>query len=127
MARSLQELVGAQDAGDVSPLLANEAFRRRADLALQDADTASLRAAQAASVNEDYAGIVRMFAAAKRSLREIAKRYPEAARHTGEAALAVDRAMACVVGDDPSRVVPGTVTNAPARPAGTPPSPFVRR
>jgi hypothetical protein len=116
MARNLNDLVGAEDAGYVGPLLANDRFRKGADSQLAANADAEDRAAKAASAHEDFAATIRMFASVKRGLAAIAKRFPESAKHTDESAKQMDMAMQCVVGDDP---------NAPAASRGPAPSPFL--
>lgn len=139
MARTLNELVNAQDAQHVQPLLANESFRRRADVALANADDAQKRAAAAAAADEDFSGIVRMFASAKSALAAISKKFPESARFTDEAAKQIDLAMQVAVGEAPvQESAPGTTpsqgvsqslrSQAPAtpQPSGAQ-SPFLNR
>ena len=124
MARNLNQLIGAEDAGYVAPLLHNEAFRRGADSQLALADDAAVKAATAASLHEDYAATIRLFASVKRGLAAIVKRFPEAAPFTDEAAKQVDMAMQAVVGDVPVPVAP--VAPAAARAGGPAPSPFLK-
>jgi hypothetical protein len=127
MARNLNELIGAEDAGYVAPLLHNEAFRRGADSQLAATDLAAARAQDAAAAHEDYSTTIRMFAAVKRGLAALVKRFPETAKHTDEAARQMDMAMSCVVGDVPDAVVrtgpaPSPFLRAPA-PVNTPVTP----
>lgn len=116
MARNLNEVVGADDAGFVGPLLNNDKFRKGADAQLAAADDKERQAAQAAATHEDFLSTVRMFAGVKRGLAAVAKRFPEASRYTDEAAKQVDMAMQAVVGQDPAAKSP--FLTAPASAGG---------
>src|ERR1700688_3527916 len=132
MARNLNQVVGAEDAGYVAPLLANDRFRRGAAEQLALADDAAAKAATAASLHEDYSSTIRLFASVKRGLAAIVKRFPEAAPFTDEAAKQVDMAMQAVVGDVPAPApapTPGQQVQSSLRtgaPSGPAPSPFLK-
>jgi hypothetical protein len=127
---TLQSLITASgtNSGDLAPLAANTTFERsvNAELAARDAVVVATEARAARS--EDLISAVSLFAGAMRSIRAVAKRFPETAKFMDEAAKQVQGAMGAAAynpqplpGD--TRVV--ATTPLPPKPVTPAPTPVV--
>src|ERR1700691_1505678 len=137
---TLQSLISASgtNSGDLAPLAANTTFERsvNAELAARDAVVVATEARTARS--EDLISAVSLFAGAMRSIRAVAKRFPETSKFMDEAAKQTHAAMGAaaynpqplVTDKEGGLVAPGTpvlatapvqpVTPKPVTPAPTP-------
>jgi hypothetical protein len=132
---TVQSLITASGSSDLAPLAANDTFTRIAnvELAARDANAAAAEAAVART--EEVSSAVNLFASAMRSVRAVAKRFPETSKFTDEAAKQLSLAMSAVAYNPqplptdakptptttlrplPATTATGTVPVAPAPPA----------
>jgi hypothetical protein len=124
--------------GDLAPLAANTTFSNSVNAELAARDAVVLATEARAARTEDLVAGVALFAGAMRSIRAVAKRFPETSKFMDEAAKQTQAAMGAaaynpqplVTDKDGRLVAPGTpvlatapvqpVTPKPVTPAPTP-------
>jgi hypothetical protein len=107
MTTTLQSVIQKDpNSGDLSPLASNETFTTAVNAELAATEAAAATAQAHADKQEDTISVVRLFSGVMSGLRNVAKRFPEAATHIEEAVKKVQSAM-------------GVVKNNPVKPAAT--------
>jgi hypothetical protein len=96
MAQTVQSLIAASGSGDLSALAANDTFTRAANAELAARANAAAATEAALTRTEEVTSAVNLFAGAMRSIRAVAKAFPETAKFMDEAAKQVQSAMGAV-------------------------------
>ena|ERR1700676_1167426 len=125
MPTTVQSLVSANAgpaAGDLQPLLANDAFCSAANAELKTLDNAVVANAALSEKSENLVTAIHTFAGVVGSLRAIAKRFPETSTYVAEAVKQVQLAMGVVKGNVPKTNPAPTPVPSPA-PSPVPPTP----
>jgi hypothetical protein len=115
--------VAGSSASDLTPLAANDTFRRAVDAELSAREAQANAAAIAASRLDDLYSSVSPFASAMGAIRAIAKRFPETSKFMDDAAKSVQGGMGVVLYNPPS-TTPVTPVTPPVKPPTPPPAPL---
>jgi hypothetical protein len=132
---TLSTLISASGtgSGDLAPLAANTTFERSVNAELAARDAVVLATEARAARTEDLVAGVSLFAGAMRSIRAVAKRFPETSKFMDEAAKQTQAAMGAaaynpqplVTDKDGRLVAPGTpvLATVPVQPVTPKPAP----